>query len=49
MTNEPLQYVHLNPIPVWELAREVICRVKRLRVSQASNSSLVMNSAPHRA
>ena len=32
MTNEPVQYVHPNPIPVWELAREVICSGKRLRV-----------------
>ena len=32
MTNEPLQYVHLNPIPVWYLVREVICRSKSLRI-----------------
>jgi len=32
MTNKPSQFVHLNPIPVWSLAKEVTSRGKCLQV-----------------
>jgi hypothetical protein len=32
MTKEPLQYVDLNPVPVWQLGRVVICRGQFLQV-----------------
>jgi hypothetical protein len=32
IAKEALQYVDLNPIPVWQSGREVICRGKCLRL-----------------
>jgi hypothetical protein len=36
MTYEPMQYVYMNPLPVWYVGMEVIYRGKRLRVKHAS-------------
>jgi len=38
MTYRPIQYVHLNPFPVWSVGREEICRGKSVRVEQGSIS-----------
>jgi len=49
MTNEPLQYVRLNPIPEWKLAREVTCRCKSVWGQHTWIWLSLMNCVPRQA
>jgi len=48
MTNEPLQYIHPNPIPVWYLCRVIICGGKSSSVYQGSIFKSVTTWVPRR-